>query len=213
MSQSVREVYRETGFRQGLIRCETRGSRGGNVSPGGGHEVATLGGGCFWCHQPIFQELRGVEKLVVGYSGGHVKNPTYEEVCTGTTDHAEAFQVTFDPDVISFEELLKVFFSVHDPTTLNRQGNDVGSQYRSAIFYHTPDQKTAAERVVKRIEAEGLWDDPIVTEVTPFAAFYPGEDYHQDYFKKNPWAGYCRAIIAPKVSKFRKQWRENLKKT
>ena len=183
------------------------------MSPGEGHEVATLGGGCFWCHQPIFQELRGVEKLVVGYSGGHVKNPTYEEVCTGTTDHAEAFQVTFDPDVISFEELLKVFFSVHDPTTLNRQGNDVGSQYRSAIFYHTPDQKTAAERVVKRIEAEGLWDDPIVTEVTPFAAFYPGEDYHQDYFKKNPWAGYCRAIIAPKVSKFRKQWRENLKKT
>ena len=131
----------------------------------------------------------------------------------GTTDHAEAFQVTFDPDVISFQELLKVFFSVHDPTTPNRQGNDVGTQYRSAIFYHTPDQRTTAERVVKTIEGEGLWDDPIVTEVTPFAAFYPAEDYHQDYFKKNPWAGYCRAIIAPKVSKFRKEWRENLKKT
>jgi len=183
------------------------------VSPGEGHEVATLGGGCFWCHQPIFQELRGVEKVVVGYSGGHVKNPTYEEVCTGTTDHAEVFQVTFDPDVVSFEELLKVFFSVHDPTTLNRQGNDVGTQYRSAIFYHTPDQRTTAGRPVKTVEGEGLWDDPIVTEVTPFAAFYPAEDYHQDYFKKNPWAGYCRAIIAPKVSKFRKQWRENLKKT
>ena len=183
------------------------------MSPGEPLEVATLGGGCFWCHQPIFQELRGVEKVVVGYSGGHVKNPTYEEVCMGTTDHAEAFQVTFDPDVISFQELLKVFFSVHDPTTPNRQGNDVGTQYRSAIFYHTPDQRTTAERVVKTIEGEGLWDDPIVTEVTPFAAFYPAEDDHQDYFKKNPWAGYCRAIIAPKVSKFRKEWRENLKKT
>ena len=181
------------------------------MSPGEGHEVATLGGGCFWCHQPIFQELRGVEQVVVGYSGGHVKNPTYEQVCTGTTDHAEGFQVTFDPDVISFEELLKVFFSVHDPTTLNRQGNDVGSQYRSVIFYHSPEQKTTSERVIKEIEAEGLWDDPIVTKVTPGTAFYPGEDYHQDYFKKNPWAGYCRAIIAPKVSKFRKQWREKLK--
>ena len=183
------------------------------MSPGEPLEVATLGGGCFWCHQPIFQELRGVEQVVVGYSGGHVKNPTYEQVCTGTTDHAEGFQVTFDPNVISFEELLKVFFSVHDPTTLNRQGNDVGSQYRSVIFYHSPEQKTTSERVIKEIEAEGLWDDPIVTEVTPGTAFYPGEDYHQDYFKKNPWAGYCRAIIAPKVSKFRKQWRENLKKT
>ncbi len=180
------------------------------VSPG--REVATLGGGCFWCLQPLFQELRGVDKFVVGYSGGHVKDPSYELVCTDTTGHAEAVQVTFDPNVVSYEDLLKVFFSVHDPTTLNRQGNDVGTQYRSAIFYHTPEQKETSERVIKKLEAAKLWDDPFVTEVTPFKAFYPAEDYHQDYFRKNPWAGYCRVVIAPKVAKFRKEFRENLKK-
>lgn len=182
------------------------------MSPGESLEVATLGGGCFWCHQPIFQELRGVTNVVVGYAGGGVKNPTYEQVCTDTTGHAEVFHVTFDPSVISFEELLKVFFTVHDPTTLNRQGNDLGTQYRSAIFYQSPEQRATAERVIKEVTAEGLWDDPILTEVTPFSAFFPAEDYHQDYFKKNPWAGYCRAIIAPKVAKFRKHWRDRLKK-
>ena len=174
--------------------------------------VATLGGGCFWCLQPIFEELRGVEKVVVGYSGGGVRNPTYEQVCTDTTGHAEAVQVTFDPQVLSLENLLKVFFSVHDPTTLNRQGNDVGTQYRSAVFYDSPEQKAAAERVMREIGGANLWDDPIVTEVTPFAAFYPAEDHHQDYFQKNPWAGYCRVVIAPKVAKFRKEFREKLKK-
>ncbi|MBI4416473.1 MAG: peptide-methionine (S)-S-oxide reductase MsrA [Euryarchaeota archaeon] len=177
-----------------------------------GREVATLGGGCFWCLQPLFQELRGVDKVVVGYSGGHVKDPSYELVCTDTTGHAEAVQVTFDPNVVSYEDLLKVFFSVHDPTTLNRQGNDMGTQYRSAIFYHTPDQKETSERVIRELEAAKLWDDPFVTEVTPFKALYPAEDYHQDYFRKNPWAGYCRLVIAPKVSKFRKEFRKNLKK-
>ncbi len=179
---------------------------------GDGKVIATLGGGCFWCLQPIFQDLRGVEKVVVGYSGGHVENPTYEDVCTDTTGHAEAVQVTFDPATISYEDLLRVFFSVHDPTTLNRQGHDVGTQYRSAIFHHTPEQKETSERVIKKLEAAKLWDDPFVTKVTPFKAFYPAEDYHQDYFKKNPWAGYCRVVIAPKVSKFRKRFRKNLKK-
>lgn len=182
------------------------------MSPGEKLEVATLGGGCFWCLQPVFEELRGVEKVVVGYAGGDVKNPTYEQVCTDETGHAEAVQVAFDPSVISFDEILQVFFAVHDPTTLNRQGNDVGTQYRSAIFYHTLEQKATVERVIKELEASKFWGDPIVTEVTPFSPFYAGEDYHQDYFKKNPWAGYCRAIIAPKVAKFRKKWREKLKK-
>lgn len=171
----------------------------------------TLGGGCFWCLQPVFQELRGVETVVVGYSGGHVKNPSYEMVCTDTTGHAEVVQVTFDSKALSFEDLLKVFLSVHDPTTLNRQGGDEGTQYRSAIFYHTPEQKAVAEKVVRELDAAGLWDDPIVTEITPLAAFYRGEEYHQDYFEKNPWAGYCRAVIRPKVAKFRKQFAARLK--
>ena len=181
------------------------------TSPHNGKELATLAGGCFWCLQPLFGELRGVEKVEVGYSGGHMRNPTYEHVCTDTTGHAEAVQITFDPNQLSFEDFLRVFFSVHDPTTLNRQGNDVGTQYRSAIFYHTPEQKTVAERIVKEIHGK-LWDDPIVTEVTPFTAFYRAEEYHQDYFQKNPWAGYCRIVIAPKVAKFRKEFRERLKK-
>lgn len=181
------------------------------MSPGGGTEVSTLGGGCFWCLQPLFEDLKGVEKVVVGYSGGDAKNPSYEAVCTDTTGHAEVVQVTFDPSVLSFEDLLKVFFAMHDPTTLNRQGNDVGSQYRSVVFCHTPAQREVAERVIKT-HAANLWDDPVVTEVAAFTEFYPGEDYHQDYFKKNPWAGYCRAIIAPKVAKFRTQFATKLKK-
>lgn len=176
----------------------------------GGLEVSTLGGGCFWCLQPLFEDLRGVEKVVVGYSGGRVKNPTYRAVCTDTTGHAEVVQVTFDPSVLPFEDLLKVFFAVHDPTTLNRQGNDVGTQYRSVVFFHSPAQKEAAERVIRTHAAE-LWDDPVVTEVTPFTEFYSGEDYHQGYFKKNPWAGYCRAIIAPKLVKFRREFAAGLK--
>jgi len=177
-----------------------------------GLETITLGGGCFWCLQPVFQELRGVKKVVVGYSGGHVKNPTYEMVCTDTTGHAEVVQVTFDPKEVTLEDLLKVFFSIHDPTTLNRQGADHGTQYRSAIFCHTLEQKAVAEKVIREFGAARLWDDPIVTEVTPFTTFYVGEEYHQSYFEKNPWAGYCRAVIKPKVAKFRKQFHERLKK-
>ena len=174
-------------------------------------EVATLAGGCFWCLQPVFQDLRGVEEVVVGYSGGHVENPTYKMVCTDATGHAEVVQVTFDPNVIPFEDLLKVFFTMHDPTTRNRQGNDVGTQYRSVVFYRTPEQKVSAERVIRELEAAKVWDGPFVTEVTPFTAFYPAEEYHQDYFRKNPTAGYCRAVVAPKVAKFRKHFAERLK--
>jgi len=178
----------------------------------GTQETITLGGGCFWCLQPLFQDLKGVEQVVVGYAGGHVKNPSYEQVCTDRTGHAEVVEVTFDPDVVSLEDLLNVFLTVHDPTTLNRQGNDAGTQYRSAIFYRTPQQKAAAEKVVADVSVAKMWDDPIVTEMAPLTAFYMGEDYHQDYFAKNPYAGYCRVVIAPKVAKFRKQYRDRLKK-
>jgi peptide-methionine (S)-S-oxide reductase len=175
-------------------------------------ETVTLGGGCFWCLQPLFQELRGVAKAEVGYSGGRVKNPTYKQVCTDTTGHAEVVQVTFDSKEISLADILNVFFSVHDPTTLNRQGNDDGTQYRSVILFHTPEQEATAESVMREIEAAKLWDAPIVTEVTALSAFYRAEEYHQDYFTKNPWAGYCRAIIAPKVAKFRKEFAAKLRK-
>jgi len=180
---------------------------------GGGAEegVATVAGGCFWCLQPVFQELRGVETVVVGYTGGQTRNPTYEAVCTDTTGHAEAIQVTFDPDLISYEDLLRIFFAVHDPTTMNRQGNDVGTQYRSEVFYHSPEQKATATRVIAEVDKAGLWDDPIVTSVSPFSTFYAAEGYHQDYFAKNPWAGYCRVVIAPKVAKFRKEFGDRLK--
>jgi peptide-methionine (S)-S-oxide reductase len=174
-------------------------------------EVATLAGGCFWCLEAVYDELKGVTDVVSGYSGGHVPNPTYEQVCAKHTGHAEVVQVTFDPDVISFRDILKVFFTIHDPTTSNRQGNDVGTQYRSAIFYHSPEQKVAAEEVIAEITAEGLWPRPIVTEVTAFEAFYPAEDYHQEYFARNPYQGYCQAIIAPKVAKFRKKYVDRLK--
>ena len=175
-------------------------------------EVATDAGGCFWCLQPIFQDLRGVEKVEVGYSGGHLANPSYEAVCTDTTGHAEAIQVTFDPQTIPLVDILRIFFSVHDPTTLNRQGGDEGTQYRSAIFTRSTEQEKAAKQVIREIEEAGIWRRPIVTEVTPLTAFYRGEEYHQDYFRKNPTAGYCRAVVAPKVAKFRKQFSDRLKK-
>jgi peptide-methionine (S)-S-oxide reductase len=176
-----------------------------------GEEIATLGGGCFWCLQPIFEEIKGVTKVEVGYSGGTVPNPSYEQVCTGKTGHAEVVQITFDPKVLSFEELLAVFFSVHDPTTPNRQGPDVGPQYRSAIFYHTPEQKTAAERAIAELNKAGTRTRSVVTEVAPFDGFYRAEDYHQDYFRRNPRQAYCRVVIAPKIAKFRKRLPAKLK--
>jgi peptide-methionine (S)-S-oxide reductase len=174
-------------------------------------EVATLAGGCFWCLEAVFDNLQGVLDVVSGYSGGQDPDPTYRQVCTGMTGHAEVVQVTFDPAQISFRELLEVFFSIHDPTTLNRQGADVGTQYRSAIFYHTPEQKATAEQAIRALEAERAWRDPIVTEVTPFSAFYPAEDYHQEYFAQNARQPYCQAVVAPKVAKFRKQYADRLK--
>lgn len=174
-------------------------------------QTATVAGGCFWCLQPLFQELRGVTRVDCGYAGGHVEDPSYEEVCGDATGHAEAVQITFDPAVVSYEDLLHVFFTVHDPTTQDRQGADVGTQYRSAVFYHNAEQKAEAERVVRELEQEQVWDDPIVTEITPFANFYRAEEYHQDYYRKNPYAGYCMAVIRPKVSKFRKKYAERLK--
>ncbi len=174
-------------------------------------EVATLGGGCFWCTEAVFQDLRGVEKVQSGYSGGHVRNPTYEQVCGKGTGHAEVVQVTFDPSVVTFRELLEVFFTIHDPTTLNRQGADVGPQYRSAIFYHSPEQKAVAEEVIRDVDERKLWAAPVVTEVTEFTEFFPAESYHDDYFRRNPYQGYCQVVIEPKVSKFRKQYLEKLK--
>jgi peptide-methionine (S)-S-oxide reductase len=175
-------------------------------------EIVTLAGGCFWCLEALFADLKGVEKVESGYSGGTVINPTYRQVCSGATGYAEVLQITFDPQVLSFKEILEIFFVIHDPTTLNRQDADVGTQYRSAIFYHTPEQKTIAEQVIKEISSAGLWDSPIVTEVTPFKVFYPAEDYHQEYYKNNPEQPYCQVVIAPKVTKFRKQYLAKLKK-
>jgi len=174
-------------------------------------ELTTLGGGCFWCLEAIYDQLQGIEDVVSGYSGGQTANPSYEQICSGKTGHAEVVQVQFDPGVISFEDILKVFFTVHDPTQLNRQGADMGTQYRSAIFYHTPEQKATAEQVIAAITAAGLWADPIVTEVTAFETFYPAEGYHQEYFQRNPNQGYCQVVIAPKVAKFRKQYLDRLK--
>jgi peptide-methionine (S)-S-oxide reductase len=175
-------------------------------------ETVTLAGGCFWCVEAVFKQLRGVDKVVSGYSGGHVTNPNYKQVTTGATGHAEVIQFDYDPKEISYKELLEVFFTVHDPTTLNRQGADVGTQYRSAIFYHSPEQKAIAEQVIRQINEAKIWNDPIVTEVTKFDKFYKAEDYHQNYFELNPEQGYCRVVIAPKVLKFRKQFYSKLKK-
>jgi peptide-methionine (S)-S-oxide reductase len=174
-------------------------------------EVATLAGGCFWCLEAVYDQLIGVLDVTSGYSGGWVDNPSYEAVCTGETGHAESVQVTFDPSGISYRELLEVFFTIHDPTTLNRQGADVGTQYRSVIFYHSPEQKAIAEQVLHELEYENLWGKPIVTELAPFNIFYMAEAYHQEYFKRNPYQGYCTAVIAPKVAKFRNKYLEKLK--
>jgi peptide-methionine (S)-S-oxide reductase len=175
-------------------------------------QVATLAGGCFWCLEAVFDQLKGVASVESGYAGGHVANPTYRQVCSETTGHAEAVQITFDPGVITYEELLKIFFAMHDPTTLNRQGHDVGTSYRSAIFYHDADQQRTIERVIAELTAAKLWPNPIVTEVAPFDKFYMAEDYHQEYFANNPNQPYCTAVVAPKVVKFRKQFFERLKK-
>jgi peptide-methionine (S)-S-oxide reductase len=177
-----------------------------------GREMATLAGGCFWCLEAVYTELRGVDRVVSGYAGGHADNPTYEQVCSGTTGHAEVVQITFDPSVISYGDLLDVFFTIHDPTTLNRQGADVGTQYRSAIYYHTPEQRDAALAAIERVSASGTWGAKIVTEVEPIGDFYPAEAYHQDYFKRNPNAPYCQAVVAPKVGKARKHFYEKLKR-
>jgi peptide-methionine (S)-S-oxide reductase len=175
-------------------------------------EIATLGGGCFWCLDGVFKDLRGIEKVESGYTGGHVKNPSYQAVCTGTTGHAEVVQLTFNPTEVSFKEILEVFFTIHDPTTLNRQGYDEGTQYRSAIFYHSPEQKEIAEQVIDELNAAKIWGNPIVTEVSPIGDFYGAEGYHQNYFENNPNQPYCRAVVEPKVAKFRKYFFEKLKK-
>ena len=174
-------------------------------------EVATLGGGCFWCLEAVFDKLKGVLRVESGYSGGTVPNPTYKQVCTGMTGHAEVVQITFDPAVITFRELLEVFFDIHDPTTLNRQGADVGTQYRSVIFYHSDAQKATAEDLIAELEAARVWKSPIVTEVTPFAVFYKAEDYHQEYYHQNQQQPYCRAVIAPKLAKFAQHFVAKLK--
>jgi peptide-methionine (S)-S-oxide reductase len=174
-------------------------------------ETATLAAGCFWCVEAVFDDLRGVESVESGYSGGHKINPTYQEVCSETTGHAEVIQLRFDAALISFKEILQVFFAVHDPTTLNRQGNDVGSSYRSAIFYHSDEQRRIAEEVIKEVDAEGVYDNPIVTQVESFDKFYIAENYHQEYFANNPNQPYCAAVVAPKVAKFRRKFVDRLK--
>ena len=176
-------------------------------------EQATLAGGCFWCLEAVYQDLRGVEKVVSGYAGGHVPNPSYQQVCSGETGHAEVVQLSYDPAVISYDDLLYVFWRVHDPTTLNRQGNDVGTQYRSAIFYHDEEQKRRAERSLAETEASGLWPGKFVTTLEPLGAFYPAEAYHQNYFRLNPNQPYCTFVVDPKVRKFRKEFRDQLKET
>jgi peptide-methionine (S)-S-oxide reductase len=175
-------------------------------------ELATLGGGCFWCLEAVYLQLQGVEKVVSGYSGGSVANPSYQLVCTGSTGHAEVVQISYDPSIVSFKEILQVFFTIHDPTTLNRQGNDIGSQYRSVIFYHDAHQKQIAEEVIAEMTTQKVWDKPIVTEVTALETFFAAEDYHQDYYANNTLQPYCQVVIAPKVTKFRKLYIDRLKK-
>jgi peptide-methionine (S)-S-oxide reductase len=174
-------------------------------------ETATLAGGCFWCLEAVFDQLEGVEEVVSGYAGGQTKNPSYEQVCTGSTGHAEVVQVTFDPDAVSYQDILNVFFSIHDPTTLNRQGADVGTQYRSAIYTHSAEQKATAEAVIGELTKQGIWGNRIVTEVTSLETFYPAEGYHQEYFARNPYQGYCQVVVAPKVAKFRKTFADRIK--
>ena len=177
-----------------------------------GNRLATLAGGCFWCLEAVYNELRGVESVVSGYAGGHDLSPTYEAVCSGTTGHAEVVQIAYDPDMVSFRELLEVFFTIHDPTTLNRQGNDVGTQYRSAVYFHDEEQRLIAEEVIEEMTVAEVWDDPIVTEITALDMFFEAEEYHQRYFEKNPFQPYCFVVVRPKVSKFRKKFVSKLKK-
>ena len=174
-------------------------------------EAATLGGGCFWCLEAVYQEVPGVHEVVSGYAGGHVDAPTYRQVCSGTTGHAEVVQVRFDPEVVPYRRILEIFFTIHDPTTLHRQGADVGTQYRSAIFYHSDEQKKIAEEVMAEISAEGIWKNPLVTELVPAPDFYPAEEYHQEYFARNPNQGYCQVVVAPKVAKFRSKFLSKLR--
>jgi peptide-methionine (S)-S-oxide reductase len=175
-------------------------------------ELATLGGGCFWCLEAVYKELKGIERVVSGYAGGHVDNPTYEQVCGGRTGHAEVVQITYDPNVIGFRDLLDVFFTIHDPTTKDRQGADIGPQYRSIILFHSPEQKAEAERAIAAVTEKKIWRAPIVTEIVPLESFYPAEAYHQDYFEQNPRQRYCQIVIAPKVAKFRKEHLARLKR-
>ena len=177
-----------------------------------GMEVATLAGGCFWCLEAVYDEVKGVDSVESGYMGGRKPNPSYEEVCSGETGHAEVVQVTFDPKVVSYKELLEVFFVIHDPTTLNRQGNDAGTQYRSAIFYHSPEQKRVAEQTIGELESEKLFDTHIVTQVVPAEPFYPAEDYHREYFQRNQGQPYCQFVVAPKVAKFRRKFLDKVKR-
>jgi peptide-methionine (S)-S-oxide reductase len=174
-------------------------------------ELATLGGGCFWCLEAVYKDLKGVESVVSGYAGGDVENPTYEQVCGGRTGHAEVVQIAFDPQVVTYRDLLDVFFTIHDPTTKDRQGADVGPQYRSIIFHHDPEQRAEAEAVIAELERKGVWRAPIVTEIVPLEKFYPAEEYHRDYFEQNPGQRYCQIVIAPKVAKFRKEHLARLK--
>jgi peptide-methionine (S)-S-oxide reductase len=188
-----------------MSQAETTASRTGK-------EIATLAGGCFWCLEAVFDEVKGVESVESGYMGGHAPDPTYQAVCTGETGHAEVVRITFEPAVISYQDLLQVFFAIHDPTTLNFQGSDVGTQYRSAVFYHSPQQKAIAEAIIAKLDADKLWDGPIVTELVPAAAFHMAEGYHQEYFRRKPGELYCQYVVAPKVAKFRKQFLEKRKK-
>lgn len=180
-------------------------------SPAGRTEQATIGGGCFWCTEAVLSEVQGVQSVIPGYAGGEVRNPTYEQVCGGRTGHAEVVQVSFRPDDLNFHDLLTIFMTTHDPTTLNRQGNDSGPQYRSIILYHTPEQRAIAEHLIRDLSAQKLWGGPIVTEVAPLSVFYPAEKYHHRYFERNPYAGYCQIVIAPKIAKFRKQYMDRLR--
>ena len=173
--------------------------------------MATLAGGCFWCLEAVYRDLRGVSLVESGYTGGETLNPTYEQVCSGTTGHAEVVQLTFNPQIVSFKELLEVFFTIHDPTTLNRQGADIGTQYRSAIFYHSPEQKRIAEETIAELDAAKVWDAKIVTQLAPLEEYYKAEDYHQEYFERNPYQPYCQVVVAPKVAKFRQKFLEKLK--
>lgn len=182
-----------------------------DMSLSGNHSVATFGSGCFWCSEAIFSRLNGVARVRPGYSGGHTENPTYEEVKTGRTGHAEVVQIEYDPEVVSYLQLLEVFFRTHDPTTLNRQGADVGTQYRSVIFHHDDTQRTKAQQVKEKLNQAGIWDDPIVTEISPLLTFHVAEEYHHNYFERNPGQGYCQFVILPKVEKFRKQFEDLLK--